>query len=698
MHAVHDAAVGRESPQVRQRHLHDVQHLRLFGSGCSDQTRATRAEEVGLSGVPRGLGRNTLDTNPIVRLVARLFQELAARGFLGSFVRLDHSCGKLEAGLRDAVAVLPNQNDFGSVRDTKHAGPIWAVNHVEAVDLVSVGETHAVLPDLEPTFTDEELALQNLPRFHGPLVTRVAVRWLAVSEDLRRALKDPGYTPPRRAFSEIFALLSHPELGEKAERALLSAGLPAATYAAEKLSGDVAAAEPAMVRLIGRAAREHDLPPLLEALSRALHSPHAETRRQAAIALGKTGRRAAEPLLLACLPTPDPKLLRSVVEALGKVGGEQALARLSELEVPANLRQVADRARLMLERSLGRTQGVSDPIVLDQALPAPLEVTLSCRAGLESYLAEEAKSLDAQVRGPGEVALAYSGFLRPLLELRLASSVAIAWPLVQGTSPGGVLNALLNPQLVRALEAWSSGPLRFRLEWQGAGHRRADTWRIAQGLRDAGSPLLNDPAQAPWSIEVQHDPERLLLRPAAAPELRFGYRVRDVPAASHPTIAAALARIAGVREADVVWDPFVGSGVELVERARLGPYRALHGTDLDARALGAAKENLESAGVPSAVLQQADARNHRVAGLSLVLTNPPMGRRVLRARGLSGVLCQVVRNVAAQLVPGGRMLWLSPFPDATARAAADAGLSVERLGPVDLGGFAAELQRYVRPS
>ena len=53
-----------------------------------------------------------------------------------------------------------------------------------------------------------------------------------VSEDLRRALQDPGYTPPRRAFAEMFALLSHPELAERAERALLSAGLPAATYAA----------------------------------------------------------------------------------------------------------------------------------------------------------------------------------------------------------------------------------------------------------------------------------------------------------------------------------------------------------------------------------------------------------------------------------------------------------------------------------
>jgi 23S rRNA G2445 N2-methylase RlmL len=260
-----------------------------------------------------------------------------------------------------------------------------------------------------------------------------------------------------------------------------------------------------------------------------------------------------------------------------------------------------------------------------------------------------------------------------------------------------VLGALLSPELVRALSAWSHAQLRFRLEWAGAGHRRADTWRVAQGLREAASPLLNDPAQAPWTIEVQQQPARLRLKPTAAPELRFDYRVRDVPAASHPTIAAALARLAGARADDVVWDPFNGSGVELIERARLGPYRELHGTDLDARALSAARENAERAGVSGVLFQQADARHHRVAGLSLVLTNPPMGRRVLRARGLSGVLCQVVRHVASQLIPGGRMVWLSPFPDATARAATDAGLKAERVTDVDLGGFSAELQRFTQP-
>ncbi len=520
---------------------------------------------------------------------------------------------------------------------------------------------------------------------------------VTVTEDLRRALRDPGYTPPRRAFPDMLALLAHPELAEHAERALLSAGLPAATFAAQSLPEQAPSASPALVRLIGRALRTHDSPELWQALEGALASTDLETRRQAAIALGKSGRPRAEPLLLACLETNDTKLLRSLVEALGKVGGEAALERLQSLQVPESLRQVAERARLMLERTTGRTQGEPEPIAIDRPLPAPLLVALGCRAGLAAFLAEEAAAFGATARSESEVLIEHGGPLRPLLSLRLASTIALVWPLRHGLDTSGVLAALLEPSLLASLRAWTDGALRFRLEWQGAGHRRADTWRVAQGLRDAGSELKNDPTQAPWTIEVRANEGRLLLKPTAAPELRFAYRVRDVPAASHPTLAAALARIAGARADDVVWDPFAGSGVELIERARLGPARALHGTDLDARALAAARENAMRAGVSEQLqLQQADARNHRVPGLSLVLTNPPMGRRVLRARGLSGVLCQVVRNVAGQLAAGGRMVWLSPFPDATARAAADAGLGVERLTSVDLGGFDAELQRFRR--
>src|SRR5205823_12588543 len=78
---------------------------------------------------------------------------------------------------------------------------------------------------------------------------------------------------------------------------------------------------------------------------------------------------------------------------------------------------------------------------------------------------------------------------------------------------------------------------------------------------------------------------------------RFAYRKHTLAASSHPTIAAALARAGGVRADDVVWDPFVGSAMELIERARLGPYGALYGTDTDAGALARARDNVGAAGV-----------------------------------------------------------------------------------------------------
>ena len=58
-----------------------------------------------------------------------------------------------------------------------------------------------------------------------------------------------------------------------------------------------------------------------------------------------------------------------------------------------------------------------------------------------------------------------------------------------------------------------------------------------------------------------------------------------------------MARLAGTMENEIVWDPFCGSGVELVERAMLGGVRELHGTDLSEPALDFARKNLAAAGL-----------------------------------------------------------------------------------------------------
>jgi 23S rRNA G2445 N2-methylase RlmL len=239
--------------------------------------------------------------------------------------------------------------------------------------------------------------------------------------------------------------------------------------------------------------------------------------------------------------------------------------------------------------------------------------------------------------------------------------------------------------------------VRYRLAWQDGGHRRAVTWSAAQAIGKRAPALVNDPTASLWEVVVAENRRfvDVSLAPRGLSDPRFGWRLGDVPAASHPTIAAALARVAGVRDGDVVWDPFVGSGSELVERARLGSYRSLHGSDVEPRALEVARRNLDAAGL-KATLESGDALSLRPAGVTLILTNPPMGRRASRARGLSDALDRFVAHAATVLPVGGRLVWITPWA-ARGRAAAErAGLSLEWARNVDMGGFDAEMQRFVR--
>ncbi len=99
-------------------------------------------------------------------------------------------------------------------------------------------------------------------------------------------------------------------------------------------------------------------------------------------------------------------------------------------------------------------------------------------------------------------------------------------------------------------------------------------------------------------------------------------------------------------------DPFVGSAGELVERARLGPARALMGSDTDDRALESARSNLEAAGV-HAHLHRVDALDWHPNDVTLIITNPPMGRRASRTSGLAAMLDRFVAQPPERLSRAG---------------------------------------------
>jgi hypothetical protein len=56
------------------------------------------------------------------------------------------------------------------------------------------------------------------------------------------------------------------------------------------------------------------------------------------------------------------------------------------------------------------------------------------------------------------------------------------------------------------------------------------------------------------------------------------------------------------------------------------------------------------------------------------------------------MLDRFLQHAARVLAPGGRIAWISPFPERTRAVALARGLALVRAIEVDMGGFAAEMQ------
>ncbi len=500
------------------------------------------------------------------------------------------------------------------------------------------------------------------------------------------ALALPSYTPGRKDLAIVASVIAGEDeaLGTKAVKAILRAEPDAACRALYEGFGRVRddAAAARVVAALGQVGQKwHEV---VSRLIEVLDAGGTRARRAAVLALGKVGGNEARNALIAYASrelTPDHR--RALVEALGKVGGaEEVISRLADGDDDRELRRRADRALLITERDRAREQ--PSAIRGDTAFPSDEIVVARCRSGLEDLLAEE---LGATEMERSAVRMRTRGPLTAFHRARTWITIGIERPLAEPTAPA-IAAALLDAAPL--LTALTDGAIRWRLDFATGGHRRAVVWDTAQRVRVAAPALVNDPTTTTWDVIAY---ERTLeLRPRKLDDPRFAWRVADVSAASHPTIAAALARIAGARPDDVVWDPFCGSGSELVERGRLGAARLI-GSDLDSRALEAARANLSGAGL-EAQLALADALSFDPGPVSLIVTNPPLGRRI---RGDAGALLErFVARAARLLVPGGRMVWITPAVGRTERAARDAGLTLDHRRIVDLGGYDAHLERWTR--
>lgn len=440
-----------------------------------------------------------------------------------------------------------------------------------------------------------------------------------------------------------------------------------------------------------------------------LEDPNEKIRRYAMAVLPKFGGGVREESALLALWEQGPvaREQKYLGRALDKLGGTATLHAVAK--VPGALPQTEQKVKARVAR-------IEQPscIRLDQVCEAytGLRIHLRCRKGLEQFVREELNEntelkkrfriLEVRSRYVAITPLA-SFSLADLYQLRCFSAVGFVLGSVATSDPGASvepLAALIASPLARTLlSTFTAGGLRYRLEFISKGHQRGTIHQVVNRAFALCPDILNDARKAPWSMDVHplaHG-SSLELRPRLSPDPRMFYRQDDVPAASHPPLAACMARLAGRMDGDIVWDPFCGSGLELIERALRGGVRRLMGTDLSPAAIAISQANVAAAHLESvaANFTCGDFRNYQAveglapASVTLIITNPPMGRRV-RIKDMRGLFTDFFNVAARVLKPGGRLV----FPNPLRLGSPDASLKLEYRQVVDLGGFDCRLEMY----
>ena len=434
-----------------------------------------------------------------------------------------------------------------------------------------------------------------------------------------------------------------------------------------------------------------------------LQDPEEKIRRFAMAALPKVGADAGEEAELLALrrTTTSAREGKFLSQTLDKIGGA---ATLQTIEAAGGFSpETEQRVKASVARS-ARPSAVRRERVL--AGFGRLRIHLRGRKGLEGIVREE---VEAQGKfrvlavTPGLVAVTALGpfTLADIFALRCFGTVGLVLGLVKTADEAEATEALAaaitSPVAQRLFDALTEGAIRYRLDFIGKGHQRAAVRRVADRAYALCPRILNDAREAPWAVDIHPTPhgDSVELRPRLSPDPRHAYRLDDVPAASHPPLAACLARIVGRVENESVWDPFCGSGLELIERTLLGGVARVFGTDRDAAAIGIAERNFAAVPISGTAARFVccDFREFAAVtgvtphSLTLIITNPPLGRRV-RIPDLRGLFDDLFAVAAQMLAPGGRLVFTNPFRMESPQPS----LRLQSRQVVDLGGFDCRLE------
>jgi len=449
-------------------------------------------------------------------------------------------------------------------------------------------------------------------------------------------------------------------------------------------------------------------------LRKLLQDSSEKIRRYAMAALPKIGAGTGEEAEMLSLlrSTTVEREKKFLGQALQKIGGAATLEEVGGRLVPGDkvLLQTEQKVRANVARSQGPGVVRMDSVLSDVR---GVQIHLRCRRGLEDILCGEVEE-SVRLRGKFKVTDVRPGLvaLRPMAPFSLEEVYSLrcfgTLGFILGSVPRtdaadsveALAGAIASPLSQRLFKAFSEGAIRYRLDFVARGHQRGAVREVVNRAYALCPEILNDSRDAPWTIAVYPSSrgDTVELSPKLTPDPRFFYRQKDVPAASHPPLAACMARLGGLGlkgASEVVWDPFCGSGLELVERALLGGVQELYGTDRSAEAIEIAERNFLAANPPCGMAKfvcsdfRDFANSEGANSMTLIITNPPMGKRVPIAN-LGRLIEDLFFAAASVLKPGGRLVFANPMQIGPA----DRSLKLEYWRIVDFSGFDCRLEMY----
>ncbi len=333
--------------------------------------------------------------------------------------------------------------------------------------------------------------------------------------------------------------------------------------------------------------------------------------------------------------------------------------------------------------------------------------------GLEPVLAQEARALGRSTEVPGGVEVTGPKGVHEEACLRLSTANRVLLRLVALPSAGWaavareLAQAPLSPVAPEGAPVWLESTVRH------AGAPAAPALRawLSRAWRRPVHPAAGEDRAAPGTrLVLRLLPDGGALSVDASGELlyRRGWRQEVGRAPMRETLAAGMLALSGWQPEEPLWDAMCGSGTLLIEAAlharRLAPglgrhfafetwpatdegaWRArrtraeaearpaapapLHGTDVNAGALGTARRNARRAGVlDSLVFGRADIRTLSPGSTppGLLVANLPYGKRVGSRQGMDGVF-EAVGEALRTGFRGWRAALLTDEPGRVQRA------------------------------